>query len=81
MSQPFGAVTRIAGDKPSGKKKENIMNPTKRQQKCAQFDSKGNHCGNLADLMTPTMPLDFCAKHNHMAKTGMPVKCWRCGDR
>ena len=61
--------------------KENIMNPTKRQQKCAQFDSKGNHCGNLADLLAPNMPLDFCAKHNHMAKTGMPVKCWRCGDR
>jgi hypothetical protein len=57
------------------------MNPTKRQQKCAQFDSKGNHCGNLADLMTPTMPLDLCAKHNHMEMTGIPVKCWRCGDR
>ena len=25
-------------------------------------------------------PLDFCAKHHHMQKSGIPLKCWRCGD-
>ena len=36
----------------------------------------------LAELMEgTTYPLDFCAMHNHMQKTGIPTKCWRCGDK
>lgn len=50
-------------------------------QVCGQFDSKG-HCKNPAELTkVGQMPLDFCAKHNHMDKTGIPLKCSRCGDR
>ena len=56
-----------------------------RQQKCSQFDSKGNHCKNPAELLPSSdgwnFPLDFCEMHSHMQKTGIPVKCWRCGDR
>ena len=54
------------------------MNMTGRKQKCAQFDSKGG-CRNLAEVSSG-YPLDLCAKHNHMEMTGMPVRCWRCGD-
>ena len=25
-------------------------------------------------------PVDMCAMHNHMERTGIPVRCWRCGD-
>ncbi len=52
-------------------------------QTCSQFDSKGNHCRNQAELLDgfKDMPLDFCPMHNHMMKDGLPVKCWRCGDR
>ena len=53
----------------------------KRPQKCSQFDSKGNHCKNPAELLAPGMPLDLCAMHNHMTKDGITVKCWRCGDK
>ena len=52
--------------------------PAKRKQKCAQFDSKGG-CRNLAEVSSG-YPLDLCAKHNHMEMTGIPVRCWRCGD-
>ena len=51
------------------------------QQTCAQFDSKGNHCKNPAELLMKDMPLDFCAMHNHMMKSGISLKCWRCGDK
>jgi hypothetical protein len=46
--------------------------------KCAQFDSKGRGCNNLAHV--DGYPLDFCAMHLHMQKDGIPLKCWRCGD-
>ena len=46
--------------------------------KCAQFDSKGRGCQNLAHV--DGYPLDFCAMHLHMQKDGIPLKCWRCGD-
>ena len=53
--------------------------PAKRQQKCAQFDSKGG-CHNPAELMDGEYPVDLCAMHNHMEMTDIPVRCWRCGD-
>jgi len=58
-----------------------------RVQKCSQFGTKeGKYygCQNIAEYADPIRkkyPVDFCAMHNHMQKTGMPVKCWRCGDR
>lgn len=58
-----------------------------KEQKCSQFDTIDGiyrECQNPAEYMNPIKkqyPLDFCAKHNHMLKTGMPVKCWRCGDK
>ena len=55
------------------------MNP----QTCAQFNSKGQGCKNPAQPVSPGSPflLDFCAMHNHMAASGIPLKCWRCGDK
>ena len=51
------------------------------KQRCSYFNTKGG-CINLAELMEgTTYPLDLCAMHNHMQKTGIPTKCWRCGDR
>lgn len=57
-----------------------------RKQTCAQFDSRGG-CRLPSEVVTywdgrqrQGYALDFCAMHNHMAKTGVPVKCWRCGD-
>ena len=47
-------------------------------RKCAQFDSRGRGCNNLAHV--DGYPLDFCAMHLHMQKDGIPLKCWRCGD-
>lgn len=56
-----------------------------RQQKCSQFNSKGNYCKNLAEVLVGSdgreWPVDFCEMHNHMDKTGIPLKCWRCGDK
>ena len=57
------------------------------EQKCSQFNIingiyKG--CQNPAEYLDPIgkkYPVDLCLKHNHMQRTGMPVKCWRCGDR
>ena len=48
-------------------------------QKCSQFDSKGG-CKNMVEVFQGQYPLDFCAKHHHMQKSGIPLKCWRCGD-
>ena len=47
--------------------------------KCAQFDSK-KECNNPAQVSNG-WTLDFCAKHNHMIKTGIVLKCWKCGDK
>ena len=50
------------------------------EQTCSYFDSKGG-CKNRSELLDNKYPLDFCAMHNHMQKTGIPTKCWRCGYR
>ena len=55
------------------------------EQQCSQFDTKG-FCKNdavwVAQKWNKTgIYYDFCAMHNHMDKTGMPLKCWRCGDK
>ena len=47
-------------------------------QKCSQFDSKGE-CNAMVEVASG-YPLDFCARHLHMQKDGIPLKCWRCGD-
>ena len=58
-----------------------------KEQKCSQFNIiKGiyKECQNPSeyiDTILKKYPLDFCSKHNHMMKTGIPIKCWRCGDR
>jgi len=62
-----------------------------RQQTCAQFDSTGKYCRNPAEIhkmgIQNSIPsdegwfLDFCSMHNHMMKTGIPLKCWKCGDK
>ena len=61
------------------------------QQTCAQFDSKGKHCRNPSEIhkagIENSIPsdvgwsMDFCAMHNHMMKSGISLKCWRCGDK
>ena len=42
-------------------------------------------CKNTAELhhvgLDKGYYMDFCAMHNHMLKTGIPLKCWRCGDK
>ena len=48
--------------------------------KCSQFDSKGS-CQHPAEVISGGWTVDFCAMHNHMNKTGIPVKCHKCGDR
>ena len=61
------------------KEQEHFGNPIPgRMVKCAQFDSK-RECHNLAQEIDG-WTLDFCAKHNHMVKTGISLKCWKCGD-
>ena len=51
------------------------------KQRCSYFNTKGG-CINLAELMEgTTYPLDFCAMHNDMQKTGIHTKCWRGGDK
>ncbi len=57
-----------------------------KQQKCSQFSGKGKdykECQNASEIhkVGDGFSMDFCAMHNHMQKTGVPVKCWRCGDR
>lgn len=51
-----------------------------RQQKCSYFNTNGG-CRNPSELLFDQYPVDMCAKHNHMERTGMPIKCWRCGDK
>lgn len=52
-----------------------------KEQRCSYFNTKGG-CKNPAELMEgTTYAVDFCAMHNHMEKAGLPVKCWRCGDK
>ena len=61
------------------KEQEHFGNPIPgRMVKCAQFDSK-RECDNPAQV-NYGWTLDFCAKHNHMVKDGIPLKCWKCGD-
>jgi len=56
-------------------------------QKCSQFNIiKGiyKECQNPADVDDVGLSkfvMDFCAMHHHMMKTGIPLKCWKCGDR
>jgi len=54
-----------------------------RVQQCSQFDI--TDCQNPAEIVHKIrgqdIYIDFCAMHNHMDKTGIPLKCWRCGDR
>jgi hypothetical protein len=64
LIQPFGVDT--------------MKQAQKQAQRCAQFDSK-NECNNPAQV-NYGWTLDFCAKHNHMVKDGIPLKCWKCGD-
>lgn len=51
------------------------------KQICSYFNTKGG-CTNITELIEGTKyPLDFCPMHLHMERTGIPVKCWRCGDK
>jgi hypothetical protein len=58
-----------------------------KQQSCSFFSIKKGiyvECKNPSEYMIPErkkFPVDMCAMHNHMERTGMPIKCWRCGDR
>ena len=59
-----------------------------KQQKCSQFSGNGKgykECQNPSAIervgLSDGFAMDFCAMHNHMQKTGVPVKCWRCGDK
>ena len=59
-----------------------------KQQKCSQFNTKAgkyHECQNPSEIhkvgLDDGFAMDFCAMHNHMQRSGVPVKCWRCGDR
>ena len=63
-----------------------------KEQKCSQFNGQSRklsleykECQNIAELhhvgLDKGYYMDFCAMHNHMLKTGIPLKCWRCGDK
>ena len=58
------------------------------QQKCSQFSGEGKgykECQNPSEIhlvgIDDGFAMDFCHMHNHMKRTGIPLKCWRCGDK
>lgn len=55
------------------------LNVTNLVQNCSQFYNN-KVCPNPSVVDKSGRAYDFCAKHNHMDRTGIKLKCWRCGD-
>jgi len=58
-----------------------------KEQKCSYFSIKKGiytECKNPSEYMIPELkkfPVDMCAMHNHMERTGIPIRCSKCGDK
>ena len=54
------------------------MTHTSKAEKCAQIGPRGGWCKRNAEIVFGRV-LDFCAVHEALSRSGVPLQCRKCG--